>query len=327
MTTVFEAGEVQIRTPHLAADLLELLISIDYFGKQRVSKNDALSAFVNFECSPEELDEIVAEEDDDNIVTNKNERNSKLERQIEDIWSQLSYRDKAFDFFYPFNVENEQISINSSLKNEQKYYLFLLACSRLRSFKAKGICQKWAKLFTEIAKNCLINLLPESAIVKIFDANSDDRKSYYSTDLRQAVRKLCADLGARIHEDECQRLSSSGDAGIDLVGIVPFNDNLYSNFAILGQCACQEKNWPSKTIEAHQLNIQHLISQFHSINAVFIPISYRDSDGAWVNNKHTNLCLLVDRLRILKTLSQKFNWDNSLISEFESDFNKFKIEF
>lgn len=319
--TIFKIGECNPRTPHLLSDLVELLLAIEYNGSGVFHKNNLRSVLNQSDVSVEEIDDEFSE----NEQMSTQDKNAKVESQLEDVWAHLFYRDRAFGGFYPFDVEDECISIGSSLTLEQRYYLFLLACSRLKSFMSQpGLVQKWAKLFTKVAKCCLQSLLPVHASVRIFDANSDDRRTYYSTSLPDALIKLGQDLSLKVDEDECRSKSSSGDEGIDLVGVVSFNDAVQANFAVLGQCAAQGENWPSKRLEAHPLNLRHIFPHINTLTTLFIPTSFRASNGEWVHNKFTTGLVLVDRLRMLNLLKIGNLFDNSIILEFESDLQPFK---
>ena len=230
---------------------------------------------------------------------------------------------------YPFQVTGEEISINDEISEKQSVYQFLVACSRLRSFNRSGIPQKWAKHFTELCKIALQGLVPNHAEVRIFDANSDDRRTYYSTNLREALKKLGEDLGVLwINQDECNRENPSGDKGIDLVATVKFSDGSTTNFAILGQCGAQESEWPSKRLEASPIQLRNFFQfQFDYPNTMFIPLCYRNSDGGWGNNFNANAVLLIDRLRILYLIEKQNNWNEVVNSEwfksFKDEFNEF----
>jgi hypothetical protein len=176
----------------------------------------------------------------------------------------------------------------------------------------------------------MVSLLPEHATVRIFDANSDDRRDYYTTNLSKALKILGKDLGVlKIHDDECHKAGSSGDAGIDLVGIVNFDDGATTSFALLGQCGAQETEWPKKTLEAHSIAYANYFhKQFDYPSVMFTPVCYRTATGEWTDNKSANGTLLIDRERILKLLELKNCWEEIVISEwfedFENGFNNVK---
>lgn len=324
----FEIGDIHPNTPHLFADIAELLLLAGYVGRPYLHKNDLESLLNNGSITSEEIDdEIDAEQEADDTETSSAERSSRSEQQLEDVFTQLGYRANALNDFYPFSVAGEQLSLKPQLTEKHRVYRLLLSCSRLRSFGRDGLPQRWAKHFAQLSRIALEALLPARAETRVFDANSDDRKNYYSTDLRIALKKMGEDLGVlRINEDECNKVGSSGDAGFDLIGTVKFDDGAATNFALLGQCGAQETGWPSKTLEAHVLKLRNFFQiQFDYPSTMFTPVCYRTATGEWVDNKCTNGVLLADRGRILNLIEMQNQWGSIVqmpwFSTFEQEFS------
>ena len=323
----FEIGEIHPNTPHLFADLAELLLLVGAIGRTSLHKNDLEELLNNGSISPEESDdEDEAEQEASETNISTAERTGRVERQLEDAFTQLDYRANALSDYYPFTVEGEQLVLKDALSEKHRVYRLLLACSRLRSFGRKGLPQRWAKHFAKLSKIAIEALVPTRAETRIFDANSDDRRDYYSTDLRIALKKMGNDLGVLvINEVECNNAGSSGDAGFDLIATIKFDDGAATNFALLGQCGAQESGWPTKTLEAHSINLRHFFqAQFDYPSVMFTPVCYRAATGEWVNNKCANGILLVDRLRILSLIEANNQWATLVqlpwFNEFEQEF-------
>ncbi|MDD2894192.1 MAG: hypothetical protein PHF20_09730 [Halothiobacillaceae bacterium] len=323
----FDVGEIHPNTPHLFADLAELSLLVGDVGRTHLHKND-LEYLLNKESiTTEEIDdEANAEQEADDTDLSTAERTDRLERQLEDVFTQLGYRASAFSDYYPFYVNGEQLILKDTFTERHRVYRLLLACSRLRSFGRGGLPQRWAKHFAKLSKIALEALVPIRAETRIFDANSDDRRNYYSTDLRHALRKMGQDLGVLfINEDECNNAGSSGDAGFDLISTIKFEDGAATNFALLGQCGAQEKGWPSKTLEAHAINLRHYFQiQFDYPSTMFTPVCYRTATGEWVDNRCANGILLADRGRILNLIEVQNQWTALVqlpwFNEFEQEF-------
>lgn len=325
----FKTGEIHPNTPHLCADLLELLVLLggqtQLYGWHR---NDMKALLRQAALSHEEVDELggfaqgsagddgAGQQWPQDLAKNMGheaasltsaEGHARLERQMEDIMAQFDYRLRAFDGFYPFQFENGHLSMHHELDARQRVYCLLLACSRLRSFAGRGVPQRWAKCFVALCRLALAGLLPEHATVRIFDANSDDRQQYYSNDLRQALVKLGADLRViGVNLAECSKVAPQGDAGLDLVGTVDFDDGASTAFAVLAQCAAQERNWPRKTLEAHPLKYRHFFQmQLDYPSVMFTPVCFRSSSGEWCDNQSANGIFLADRRRILHLLERQ----------------------
>jgi hypothetical protein len=140
------------------------------------------------------------------------------------------------------------------------------------------------------------------------------------------------DLGVPgIIEDECQKVGASGDAGFDLVATIKFGDELSSNFGILGQCGAQEREWPSKTLEAHAIKLRTFFHvHFDCPSVMFTPVFYRDTSGSWVDSAASTGIILLDRFRILNLLSQTNSAEavvnNEWFSCFEDKIKKLKLD-
>lgn len=320
--TNFDIGVLHPNTPHLFADLAELLLVVNYFGRSYLHPNDLEGLLHESIISSEEIDEEDAVNSSTQLRSSA-DRNSRHDRQIEDVMTQLDYRHGSFKDWYPFEIKEEKFEIFTSLSNKQRVYRFLLACSRLRSFNGRGISQRWAKHFTVASKFALQSMAPVTANTRIFDANSDDRRSYYGTDLRAALKKMGQDLGVlKINHEECEHAGSSGDAGFDLISSLEFNDGAATNFALLGQCGAQEREWPKKTLEAHSIRTNNFFQKlFDYPSAMFTPVSYRSSTGEWVNNSCANGIILLDRKRLLHLLTgqEDIIVSESWFSEFEEE--------
>lgn len=283
----FSIGRLEKNSAYLMADLVELIVSLKLDGRAEFQLDDIASII---EGQPDF---------DDRDINN-------LRDSLSGAWGQLEYRSARFNTDYPFRLVRNGLRLKTTFTAGARIYLLLLACSRLRSFD-RELRNAWATTFAFLSREALRELMPASAAVKIFDANSEDRKSYFGTDLRKALKVLGRDLAAAmINEAECDLKDASGDAGIDLVAIAKWNDNATGIHAILGQCAAREKEWPEKRFEASPLGLRGLYSFLTDpVNAVFIPVLYREANGSWVAQTPASGCLLVDRLRILLLLNQR----------------------
>ncbi|QOY94733.1 hypothetical protein IM543_02120 [Massilia sp. UMI-21] len=318
----FEIGVLHKSRPHLLADLAELLLLVGYDNLDELSqaKLELLSKEMPAASDSEDASD---DDDDDEHAIDKIE---EVDRCIEDCWQLLEYREAAFDDFYPFRVIGNQLVWKAGARTEKQCaYFLLLICSRLRSFRIKGFPQKAAKEFTSFCKEALKALAPPGATVRVFDANSDDRRMHYGTNLRNAIKVLAKEIGAHyINEAEIAKIPTSGDMGLDLVSSRKFVDFACGAYSIFGQCGAQENEWPTKTLEAHPIKFQGLFTLLNQPdNLMFIPISYRDSTGDWVAGYRSSGCLLLDRQRILELVNERWadclegikaRWENVLPS-------------
>lgn len=301
---IFEVGAIHRSTPHLLADLVELYLLCSL--EDSISRSDVSELINEGVISSEELDEIDSQELDP--AATGAETHSRLDLQLDDLWAQLLFRERNLSDYYPFEIQAQLLKkrdLDGVPLDKARVYKSLLACSRLRSFEQKTR-NRWAKLFAKISKEAMKGLLPENATVHIFDANSDDRRSIYGTDLRQALVVLANKLAFMHDELSINEQPSSGDYGIDLVGFYQFSDGASGEYYILGQCGAQETEWPSKTLESHPASIRGVINMAHDCtNTMFTPVCYRQSSGRWVNSRPTGGTLVIDRTRIMKLISSE----------------------
>lgn len=314
----FNIGPVHRKVPHLMADLVELLLLTGFEGITHLSKQSAEDLIAASQIHAEEADDVEREDQEDIPDAIKNDR---IAVSMDDAWKILEYRDKFFADDYPFDIDGETIKPSNILTEGGRIYRFLLVCSRLRSFK-RNQRAAWAKGFSYLSAFALKQGMPNKANVRVFDANSEDRQNYYSTDLRIALRKLGVELHAlSINEAECDKQSSSGDASVDIVAAYPFDDNACGTIAALGQCAARETEWPSKRFEGHPDTLSAFYQLTHNpLHFTFIPLSYRLSTGEWVQGSKVTGTVVLDRGRILNLVLVAEDCSEVLNSDWFRDF-------
>jgi len=300
MNLTFEIGHIPKTTPHLFADCVELLLYFENYSE--ISKSDLENFLIQEDDIPEKWGQYEYQRE-----IGRASKHDEIYQSIEDCFTQLEYRIKAFSSFYPFFFK-ERVFIRygkDELTNRHYLYTFMLICSRLRSFP-KNHAQKFSSLFEKVSAQAMKTLLPEFAKVHIFGANSADRKTYYGTDLRVALKKLSENICEYPIEENIEPESSSSDAGLDIVGYIGFDDPAYGSLAFFGQCAAREYDWPQKNFEAHPHKLRAFFNFTHDpMNLIFIPVCYRQATGEWVKNSPSYGAVLLDRLRICHLLKEK----------------------
>jgi len=295
MALKFTIGQVPRTRAFQFADLMELTVLVGLSTQVSRADLDALINTGNIDADPD--DDHEANTDSDAIAVTA----SKV-KNAEDCFGQFEYRAGALDEHYPFQVEQSLLTPRKQITNSGYVYLFCLVCSRLGSFSGKkGFTQRCAKLFTELAAVALSASLKKSADVYVFDANSADRKAHFHTDLRKALRKLAVELNARPDEHLIDQQSSAGDGGLDLVAFNRMGDKALGVMAYFGQCAAQQNGWPSKTLEPKKTAGFFAMGHDPS-NLLYTPVMYRNAAGHWVNDLHSQDCIIVDRLRMMRAL-------------------------
>lgn len=308
----FNIGPIAKTSSHLLSDLIEILVSLDYFHKGNASKNDIEDILNHNPIDADEVTEELEKEGGEDGSTRQN----RYESNIDDAWFMLNHRARIYNELYPFKILDEAIELKEDFNNHHYIYILILFCSRLKSFNGNGIRQRWAKHFTQVCKFVMAGIAPNNSIIRIFDANSDDRRHHYSTNLKIAIRMLAEEMAVLIQEQLLEQESPSGDLGIDLVAIYQFNDGVRTgNFVMFGQCGAQGENWPAKNFECHPDKFRAIFSTYSPIISImFTPADYRLADGEW--NKISNISggTVIDRRRIINLLKNSQDINN-LLSE------------
>jgi hypothetical protein len=306
----FNIGPIAKTSSHLLSDLIEILVILDYFHKGNASKNDIEDVLNHNPIDADEVSEELEREGSEDGSTRQN----RYESYIDDAWFMLNHRSRVYEELYPFIIQDEAIELKEDFDSQHYIYVLILFCSRLKSFNGNGVRQRWAKYFTQVCKFVMAGIAPNNSIIRIFDANSDDRRKYYSTNLKIAIRKLAEEMAVLIQELLLEQESTSGDMGIDLVAIYQFKDGVRTgNFVMFGQCGAQGENWPAKNFECHPDKFRAIFSTYSPIVSImFTPADYRLADGEW--NKISNISggTVIDRRRIINLLKNSQDINNLL---------------
>lgn len=304
---MFEIGRVSHTKPHLLADTVELaLLFGDYV---EISEADIFSIMSQSPRVDSELLDLSEEDlDDDGYDDSLSEAEISGRQQgyIEDCLAQIEYRVSVFGDYYPFEIDRRLIKIKNEVLDQHYLYISLLVCSRCRSFTAKGMKQRISDLFETVSYECLSRILSPLFKVYMFGPNTEHRKNYFGTNLRDAIPILVSELGMELLANWEENYSASGDSGIDLVGVCSFDENSPGNSVVIAQCAAQEneRDWKRKRSEA---DIKYLSGSIHSIcepqAILFIPACFRNADGSWRNANDVSGILTIDRVRIVNVFS------------------------
>lgn len=313
-----EVGELHKTAPHLLADLAELIVLFQFEQFEQLSQSSFESFIQTGVVSIEEVGSVAS----DGLASSA-EISEMAASYIDDLWSHLRYRQKIFSDTYPFELNDGLLIVKPTLDKKNLIYIFLLICSRLRSFNnTNGFRQLMASLFTKFSAEVMRGILPDTGVVKIYDWGSQDRKTYFGTKNRDGLFKLAEFIGAEPIDNNISQESDSGDSEIDLVGVISFSqDTAKGYFVLIGQCASQEANWPSKTFEAHPKKLSAL---FHTpcdpLNVFFAPIFYRDLRGEWIQTRKVCGPVFIDRKRAIQQLIKSNGIDEVCSSSWFQDF-------
>src|SRR5690606_16064479 len=171
------------------------------------------------------------------------EQNDKEEAFVREVFMLLTQRAISFDNDYPFNIQNENLTLKDNLSNKQKLYIFLLLSSNLNLFKP--FQSDLTSEFELVSKEALKNYLPNFAQVKNFGKNTE-----FQGYAHEKIRLLASEMNINVDEEYLSTIASMGtqDLGLDVVGWMPLLDKIGNYISIFGQCACG-KDWNKKLNE------------------------------------------------------------------------------
>ena len=221
--------------------------------------------------------------------------------KIEEWYAHLHQRETAFCEAYPFTVDVDSnfIQATDNFNDRQKLYIFLLMASFLNCFD-KSTVTHLTSGFEALCAEVLRQYIGGRAIVKIFGTSGSD----YSGNKYRKIFKLAEDLNEipLINADSFSSYDSK-DAGLDIVGWLPTDDESPGRLTVFGQCACGS-DWETKQYSAGYDKWSRLITlTTRPVNTLFIPYCFRNTAGNWYAKEKIHLSLMFDRYRIMQLLS------------------------
>ena len=272
---------------HLYADYVEI-ISVFSNGNW-VSESDILDRLIDEGFLNKN------EEDNDADRAGKSDENQVF---VQDVFLILNDRRNLYGTDYPFTFRaHDKMRLNDNLDDRNKLYLILLFSSALNIFKV--FQPELTTEFEMISHEALKNFLPKHGIVKSFG-----KKSEYSGTAREKIIRLANDLNITIDYEAFDEISQRGnqEKGLDLIGWVPFNDQVANLITILCQCACG-KEWNKKLNETERYENYFKFHRKKPIHSIFIPYSIVNyQKKKFYHNDEFTDRLLFERNRILQLI-------------------------
>jgi hypothetical protein len=299
---------------HIWADFVELqcVTSIDGMISKSIIVDRIGERSDVGENVPDEVVDSSEEYDFESLEetrTMPSSRDTRIEREIEDVFQQLKYRSGVFSTGYPFEFSQKgsTLILRDPLNSEQKLYLFLLIASNLWCLKDKSTINAFTDIFEVVSLEALKSYLPPFAEVYLFGTNSYDKAQRYTNTLWHKIKRLAEDIHEVpvCTEDEFSRYNS-GDGGLDIVAWLPIGDINAGLALVFGQCACTDAKWSEKQhSSSRQAWSNRLRLTSPPTNMVFIPYCFRDSAGNWHDRLKIMESVVVDRLRLMYLMKGK----------------------
>ncbi|BDD01416.1 hypothetical protein [Persicobacter psychrovividus] len=244
--------------------------------------------------------------DDDNEDTGitESESNDRLMQKVIDRFTFVSSRVHHYLDFYPFEFDTSEniIYLKKELFRKHYFYLYLLYSSNLDYYKEH--MSDLTSNFELISTFSLKSHLPRFTQVHSFGKSKIKSKKFNQNKLSDKIRELSKELRLELSpyfsEDKI-----SGDFGLDIVAWYN-HDNNEAGPIFFGQCACGF-DWEAKQFDAHYDKWKNCISFRHPpVSTIYIPKSFRDTSGLWLDDMKIYSTIVFDRLRILKRMYRRY---------------------
>ena len=292
---------------YLYADYIELVAL--FYNEEPVSVGEIMSRFRD--------EGIFAQRKSDE---NKAEKDHENETFVRNIFSVLDEHKSLFSNSYPFEYEDEKLSLKASLTHKNKLYLFLLLASNLSTFKI--FQSNLSSEFETISYEALKKYLPETAVTKSFGADSEF-KGYFNEKITQLAALMNVDADHKFLDTFSPK--NTKDGGLDIVSWLPFEDQVSNFISVFAQCACG-KDWKKKLNETRSFN-RVLKVYLNKINhSLFIPyalINYHKSEF-YEHHEFGEDTLVFERKRILSLIDENLfdQLDSKILIEKCIDFEE-----
>lgn len=229
----------------------------------------------------------------------KDKEGSITQDELDDCFAHLRWRQSAFGLHYPFSIHNTRNTMEAptTLTDPQKFYVFLLLAANLPML-ARTNYKSLTDAFEDAALLTLKEMWPLNGDVKPFGKNN----THYTGNKAARLNRLGSDIGGKPQLSPNHfREADSGDGGIDLVSWLTLDIFESQNIpSLLGQCACSREEWSAKQSEISASRLAHMLVPTHPwMEAIFMPLCFRNNSGRWAVPGDVARAVVVDRLRMV----------------------------
>jgi hypothetical protein len=280
---------------HLYSDYVELIALLT---KEETTISDIYDKLSDTHDSVIVDQELPEEQGAIEVASTVSQMNDNAEQNLLAIFSICKERSNIYDQSeYPFRAENRKIQLKDDLTDKQKIYLILLISSCLKYFGV--MAPVLTKDFELISLYGLQQFLPAKSIVKSFGKNSQ-----YGGNAKNRITSLAQDLNLQIkqHEVDCISGHNAQERGLDLIGWLPYKDNIPNKLIFLCQCACG-KNWDSKQGETKLFKCYFDFYKKEPVHVMFISYSITNNNNIFYQSDRVDPdTLMFDRKRIIEQM-------------------------
>lgn len=298
MAKIEKFGRISDRSPHVIADLFEIMALVEGQEKSRGDVETSLD---------QQADDGLADDLDEDLAPGASsaEVNATYQALTENVFDHFKYRKSVFGEWYPFNVDADVLTPVVPLTDRMKIYIFFLFCSRL-AMLSKSDRSRYASHFEKVCVEAIKGLFPTWDIYH-FGAGGMNR-AQFGNKLKDALSVLSGHLkdSLVVHHHNAISNHDVGDAGIDIIAVHNFGDAATGVVTYFIQCAARQDGWPDKRFEVSNASLS---TYFHFEcppgAMLLIPLLYRNPDGKWVDARKPYSVAVLDRLRLTQLIERR----------------------
>ena len=250
--------------------------------------------------------------------------------KLTDAFSQMKLRKALLKGTYPFLIDKNTVRLQFQKKNKRTniHYIFLLLASNLTYVK-KGIHHKLTSGFEKICLDSLQYIFP-NAKVKLFGASNKEPSlskscKFKHGKLKDRIVELSTFIGQPYqNEIEVLKDNNVGDNGLDVIGVISLGDQRGSRPLLFVQCACSKDEWTQKQHTTSRSNWQKWLKLYDTSiqNFIMVPFWYMDNSKDWVDSTKITQNIMIDRLRLMKTIKIEESPKIDLMGSIENVFTR-----
>ena len=254
------------------------------------------------------------EKNDDEFLENNEQdvyRPTKRIFNVNQRWKEIadSVDRRQIDFGknYPFYLSQDKDTIQLkkvNYRNSKNPYIALLIASSLRLVNSK----RWDEItgaFEKFSLQIFTCLMPSGSEIRATWAHGGYEAVYKGT-LYEKMLSISRDIRAiPTFQLRDFKENNTGDGKIDLIAWHHMNDSRDNIPIAFAQCGCSKDEWVFKQLEASPSKLGSKVVVGHPwATYYFLPLDLRWPDGDWAYKFEIGQAIMVDRLRLLRFVSQ-----------------------
>lgn len=239
----------------------------------------------------------------------RSKRGFNVEQRWQEIANFVGRRQVDFGESYPFCLSDDKDTIEvkqETFERQHFVYLGLLVASSLRLIKDNRR-NEITRIFERFSYAVFSQLMPSGSVIKPTWAQGGV-EVIYQGQLYQKMLEIANDIRCEKPniEQADYKSRNRGDGGIDIIAWHPMADSRAGIPIAFAQCGCSVEDWRFKQSDCSWERHHWRLPVIHPwANYYFMPLDLRrPEDGDWAYKNEIRTVIIVDRLRLLRLISQ-----------------------